>query len=243
MQPSLMLQHYASPTVQLPSLDSTCWPLAFMLPALAGHQAQQSGTTQRVLIGPGLPTIPKRLHDRMLRWKYIDMAELLPANSTHDASLPDADAHRFAFFLGCEVIHHKRRQVENILEWVRCFPTYMATMTRQYPESTGGMIAQLQLVVKTSHQYDGKYWRSYDTHFRVTAAATGNRDWSRMDTDLYTRFFTGHAKTVVACTHCDGTTHSTDDLQPTRRGRSGTMATPISYNQSAAKRQKKWHTQ
>ena len=50
-------------------------------------------------IVPGLPTIPKRLVEKMHRLEYTELAELLPTNTTHDATLLDAEAQRFAFFL------------------------------------------------------------------------------------------------------------------------------------------------
>ena len=49
------------------------------------------------------------------------------------------------------------------------------------------LLAYQLTILKASQQYDGLYWRAYDTHYRVNAAATGNRLWSRLDTDLYTR--------------------------------------------------------
>ena len=62
-------------------------------------------------------------------------------------------------------------------------------------------------IIKAAQQYDGLQWRAYDTHFRVAAAATGNREWSKVDVDLYTRFFTGRAKAVACCHVCDSTQH------------------------------------
>ena len=38
------------------------------------------------------------------------------------------------------------------------------------------------------------------THFRINAAASGNWSWSSLDTDLYTRFFTGRARPPSART-------------------------------------------
>ena len=59
-----------------------------------------------------------------------------------------------------------------------------------------------------SQQYDGLQWRVYDTHFRVSVAATGNKSWSKLDTDLYTHFFTGRAKLVSTFSSCDSTQHT-----------------------------------
>ena len=42
-----------------------------------------------------IATIPKKLLDRMYRWEYIDLAELLPQSSAHDAATPEVDPHHF----------------------------------------------------------------------------------------------------------------------------------------------------
>ena len=78
--------------------------LATQLAALLPGMSQQQVNTDRVTIGTGLPTIPKKLLDRMHRWEYIDLADLLPQTSAHDAATPEVDPHRFVLFLGCEFI-------------------------------------------------------------------------------------------------------------------------------------------
>ena len=58
---------------------------------------------------------------------------------------------------------------------------------------------------QAAQQYNGLRYRAYDTHFWVAATATGNREWSKVDVDLYTRLFTGRAKSVACCHVCDNT--------------------------------------
>ena len=45
-------------------------------------------------------------------------------------------------------------------------------------------------------------------HFQVSAAATRNKAWSKLNTDSYTRFYTSRAKAVLTCTMCECTQHS-----------------------------------
>ena len=42
------------------------------------------------------------------------------------------------------------------------------------------LLAYQLTIIKASQHYDGLQWRAYDTHFRVAAAATGNRSWSKL---------------------------------------------------------------
>ena len=86
--------------------------------------------------------------------------------------------------------------IANIVDWMKCFTTYVTAMATKFPESVTEMLAYHLVIIKASQQCDGLYWRVYDIHFRVNAAASGNRKWSQVDTDLYTRFFTGRAREV-----------------------------------------------
>ena len=88
----------------------------------------------------------------------------------------------------------------------------MAALVSQHPSATLELLAYMITIVKASQQYDGLYWRAYDTNYRLTASATGNRNWSRLDTDLFTRLFTGRARFVGACSVSDSVSHSSEDF-------------------------------
>ena len=110
-----------------------------------------------------MPTIPKKLLDRMHRWEYNDLAELLPQTSAHDAASPEVAPHHFVLFPGCEFIKPKKHKVDSITEWVKAFAIYMAAMWKQYPEAMPEIIAYLLLIVNASNQYNGLYCRAYDS--------------------------------------------------------------------------------
>ena len=79
-------------------------PLPAQLAALLKGAAQQVVLARdRVTIGPGLPTNPPKLFDKMQWWKYINLAELLPQTSARNAATP-----RFVLFPGCEFIKPKK---------------------------------------------------------------------------------------------------------------------------------------
>ena len=129
--------------------------------------------------------------------------------STHDPATPEVDPHRFVLYPGCEFIKPKKCNIEAITEMVKAFAMYMAAMGKKFPEAMPEILAYQQVSVNASEQYDGIYWRCYDTHYRVNTAATGNRQWSDLDIDLYTQVFTGRAQTVASCAFCNSTSHNT----------------------------------
>ena len=204
--PSTPLPSEVAPTTLVWSVSSSAPvgaepSLAGQLAALLQRVSQpEASARDRVTIGPGLPTIPCKLLDKMHRWEYIDLAE----PSAHDATTPEVDPHRFVLFPGCEFIKPKKHSIESISQWVKAFAIYTAAMGNRFVEAIPEMLAYMLVIVNASEQYDGLYWRTYDTHFRVNAAATGNRQWSRLDIDLYTRFLLGgprqwlHVLSVIA---------------------------------------------
>ena len=152
--------------------------LALMLNAASGNLPQDALAGDRVFITHGLPTVPKSLLEKIQRWEFIDLVDLLPAQSAHDDLMnPMA---RFTLFPGCEFIRPKRRQIQSIMEWVKAFTVYMAVLLQKHPSQLMEMLAYQLTVIKAAQQYDGLQWRAYDTHFRLSAAATGNKTWSKI---------------------------------------------------------------
>ena len=212
--------------------------LAWIIQSASSSTAANSS---RFLIGPGLPTLPKALLEKIQRWEYVDMTELLPTSSADDSTLPaNGTPARFSLFPGCEIIRPKKRQIHSIAQWVQGFAVYMAAIVVRHPSAVLELLAYMLTIIKASQQYDGMYWRAYDTHYRISAAATGNKNWSRLDTDLYTRFFTGRAKLVNACSQCDSTAHSSFDcpLSDVRKGLSRKRPIHVSATSVATSRKK-----
>ena len=205
-----------------------------LLGALSGNPAR-SAARDRIFIGQGLPTVPKTLVDKIQRWEFVDLAELLPATSAHDTATETAA--RFALFPGYELTRARKRQINTITEWVQAFSVLAAIILQRFPAYTAQMMAYQLTILKAAQQYDGLQWREYDTHFRVAAAATGKRDWSHLDTDLYTRFFTGRAKQVEACKLCDSTAHSAASCPLALRKRESEKA---SHGTAPSKRRRHW---
>ena len=80
-----------------------------------------SNKNKGVLIGAGFPPIPASLAERILKWEYIEMAELVPYIwslpwSTGQPSKP------------C-------RQVRDIAVWMQCFACYTAVLSTRFPET------------------------------------------------------------------------------------------------------------
>ena len=73
--------------------------------------------TSRVWLGEGLGLIPKRVHDEMLRWEYVDMADFLPRSAV-DWSSSELETKKLVVIPGFEVSQTRKKPVANIVMWV-----------------------------------------------------------------------------------------------------------------------------
>ena len=114
--------------------------------------------SERVAIGNGLPTVPKSLVEKIQKWEYVDLADLLPAQSLHD-QMTNSRA-RFTLFPGCELVRSKRRQIEPITEWVKALSVFMVVVAMKEP----ALVLAYQLtIIKAAQSYDGLQCRGLTT--------------------------------------------------------------------------------
>ena len=205
-----------------------------LLQALLGApQSASTLATEHVLVARGIPTTPKNLLLRIRRGEYVDFPELLPAVNTADnSSALGGQTTRFSLIPGYEVVRSQRRTIATITDWMQAFLVYMAAVVSADPSMTVELLAYALTVIRDSQNFDGLHWRAYNTHFRINAAASGNRSWSTLDTDLYTRFFTGRARPAALCLQCDSSAHGDADC-PQRLGPSRAFRKSVNSNSGA----------
>ena len=155
-----------------------------------------------VYVGDGLPPVPQKLADKIRRWEFVDMGELLP----EFWSLPkDEDSAKSA------APARRSRKVTDIFSWLQCYATYASVLGPQFPEAIPELLAYMASIIRVSQDYSGLAWVRYDAAFRRQAALTGNRRWSQINATIYTVCFTGNAQVSSRCELCLGTTHSSKE--------------------------------
>ncbi len=176
-----------------------------LLPLSLAHVLPPTGG---VYVGEGLLPIPPKLAAKILKWEFVEMAEMLP--EYWPGAKPDEDiAKRAPARRPC--------QVTDIFTWIQCYASYISVLAGRFTESVPELMAYMYLVTITrvSQDFTGLAWVRYDASFRRQAAITGNRKWSQINPSLYLICFTGCALAVTRCDLClsssdsafDGTTH------------------------------------
>ena len=64
----------------------------------------------KVWVGDGLPAIPRRTYEKILRWEFVDMVELQPVGELEKLSA-EPDPHRFVILPGLEVTQARKKPI------------------------------------------------------------------------------------------------------------------------------------
>ena len=154
-----------------------------------------------ISLGKGLPPIPRKLADRILRGEFIDMQELLPESwQVADQELEGPENRA----------RGSRRRVLDIKVWVQCFACYMGVIATGRPQRIPELLVYLVQIVRVNQEFEGSDWAVYDETFHRQAAVSGNQQWSKLNPSLFSLCFTGKGRRTGRCRWCLGTTHTTE---------------------------------
>ena len=157
---------------------------------------------QGVCIGEALPPVPEKLVNRIYRWQFIDMAELLP-EAFVSARAPSQ--------MGPSAVVYQKWPATNVLIWVQCFGVYVGILAKQFPDAVPELMSYMISIIKASKNYEGLAWVNYDTLYCRWAAATNCRKWSQINLSLFSLCFTGKAQGLQHCDLCGDTAHMSSD--------------------------------
>ena len=138
-----------------------------------------------VLVSSGLPPIPAKLVSRAQHGLFVEMADLLPQKLLSQE-----------YYTGDSTSSPKQKHhdVANIIEWVQCFGIYTAIISKKEPDRTADLIGYQQMIIDSSQNCCEGGWLNYDRHFRLKASATGLKDWSSVEMNIWKRAFPDRVK-------------------------------------------------
>ncbi len=151
-------------------------------------------------VGDGMPPVPAKLVNKIRRWEFIEMGELLPE---FWVGPKEAEGD-----VGKEKRGRQSRKVTDVLTWLQCFGTYVAVLATHEPTIVPELMAYMGLIIRVSQDYEGLGWVRYDSAFRRQEALSGNKKWSAVNGTLFTMNFSGRASGTRRCELCFATSHS-----------------------------------
>ena len=75
-----------------------------------------SAKAQQVWLGDGLGSLPKRIHDRMVKWEMMDMQDFCPRLTTH--VFQESETQALVALPGFELTQPRKKPIDNIITWV-----------------------------------------------------------------------------------------------------------------------------
>ena len=143
------------------------------------QDAPPESLSKQYLVAPGLPTISRKLAQRIWELDFIEMEEFLPTNKTIQA-LELARVTEMGMQSAMHQVQQQAKRVTDLMTWVRCFTLYIAVMSQKRPELTVPMTAHLHMVMRL-HCLGGLAWFHYDWKARRETCAMGPTEWGKCD--------------------------------------------------------------
>ena len=160
--------------------------LSNMVPESEATPPKAESTPRAKFLGDGLPPILAKLTERIRRGEFIDLFDLLPE------FWPDQNAEEGTAKRANRLSAKKR--VQDINVWLQCYAIYVGVMATKSPEVVPELMAYMISILRASQEYEGLAWATYDAAYRQQAAATGQKQWSKVKPSLCTVCFTGKAR-------------------------------------------------
>ena len=187
MPPSQVLHSLSLPTFSASTMQAHSLPLTTpsVLPPLPLPPPPVSGD---FLISANFPPIPAKLVQKIRRWEFVELNQLLPDNLV---SFPNQDLE-----LGDQKLPRERKKlppIEDISSWCLAMLLYTATCHATYPHKTGDMLAYMASILQTSSNYPVEACLSYDRVFRAQAHLKPQFNWAGDNTRLWNDKFSGRA--------------------------------------------------
>ena len=146
------------------------------------HQVTSKKDPNVIHIGAALPPISGKLIKRIEQGSFIEMTELLPESLGHLVTDDDQSAVSKP---------PKRRIVLGIVEWLQCFGTYIAIISRKQPTRVIDLLGYQSLIIQAYQEYQGDCRLGYDRCFKHQAAAIPSAKWAIADSTLWNLAFSG----------------------------------------------------
>ena len=173
------------------------------------HPIAAPKPTSTVMLGTGLPPLPKKLVDKILAGEYVDFAELPPARGKARA-VPQALEGQIVVVQAADLLQ-SRRVIPDLATWMQCYAIFTAVIASKNPARLPDLMAYMIIIAKASQKFAWPSWVVYDQNFRQEAACSTSTQWARVDPSIYTQCFTGMAIGAEGwCKICQSIEHSSE---------------------------------
>ncbi len=98
-----------------------------------------------VTVGPGLPTLSKKLVEKIASGVYVDFAELPPAKGKGRAS-PQVAEGQIVIMQASDMVSNKKA-IPDLATWLQCFGLYVAVIASRQPSRVPDLMVAYQALI------------------------------------------------------------------------------------------------
>jgi len=153
------------------------------VPLLHGSLPSKAAT---VVVAEGIPPVSCRLVEKIRKWEYVNLMDLLKDPSTEHLVLVNGQL----MAMRTNQRPRSSKAIPDIFSWLQAFSVFMAILLSSEDttkEEAAGLAAHGYLILQMSKDLQGSQWSQYDQNFHEWAAAKGIRKWGELNLTIYGR--------------------------------------------------------
>lgn len=158
------------------------------------------------VITEGIPPISARILEKIRRWEYVDLADLLSESAGKTSEFSDCPGDQVILVQSLDQVRRKKKQIVDISTWLQAFSIYAAALVADpstTKEESTGLCSHMFLITQIEKDLGGLKWYKYDKEFRERAAATNTRIWGILNLTIYGRCLAAPQLPMSSPNHID----------------------------------------
>jgi len=156
-----------------------------------------------------IPSLPRKLLDKILRGEFVEMEELLPENVAAARDPVELVTNNDGRNIALNVCSSKKRSIQDFPAWLEAFVIYMGAIVQVAPHRAHELLSYQYIIMMANQQFATPAVLNYDRAFRTALAGT-SAPWSAINQTLWSLHLISSPR--PSCPKC--VTHHSRDRCP-----------------------------
>jgi len=148
----------------------------------------QVPTPSTIVITEGIPPVPLRLIEKIRRWEFVDLGQLLMGTEPEEGAATMMDGHIVPSRPSHKGPAIRRFTITDISSWLQAYARFMAVLVSAPATSkdeAAGLAAHQHVILQLAQDLGGRQWMVYGWEYREWAAPKSVRVWGELNLSIY----------------------------------------------------------
>ena len=132
----------------------------------------------------GIPPVPLRLIDKIRRWEFVELGQLLMGAEPAEGVAAMMDGHIVPSRPSQKEPANRRFTIMDISSWLQAYARFMAILVSSpatSKEEAAGLAAHQHIILQLAQDLGGHQWMAYVCRYKEWAAAKSVRIWGKLN--------------------------------------------------------------